>query len=354
MIIHLFIFIFVSFYHITLEVSQHECEKKAPNSFNEKQKTLLCSSTNPSNIGPSLCATLAKDKLHLDVKDIINICQGASSIDPVYCYRELLPSYRKNYGSELCKGYHRSHEILPSACFNYLIELKGANSVKPNNAAVFCKSSEFEGIYNCVKTCIKEKLTDSNKAMKLCESATTNATVDCLMDMKLFSNSIHSVSQSEIVEFCASANPSAYTLQQQNDYRNNISEITHSSKFLSPLANCFNVSKDIHSSATSTVPYLTGKQRLEICKNAPTINHGLGPINCTIMLLYKSNDIKISVKDVISLCSTAINYGPATCFLESKGLGTNDKRIEICQGASNSVSIYYLYSLKYSRIDLYI
>ena len=69
-----------------------ECEKRVSSSFTAAQKKQLCTSiatvdsTEGTILGPALCASMAKQLLHGNIKfdTILQLCQGASSSVVVY------------------------------------------------------------------------------------------------------------------------------------------------------------------------------------------------------------------------------------------------------------------------------
>lgn len=99
-----------------------ECEKRCHVGFNPTQKTQICEGSRHS--GPALCASFAKDTLHMKFDEILRLCRGAPSIMPAKCTQILSGKQRSSFGEQLCAG---AETTLPAQCFQELSEYKGTN-----------------------------------------------------------------------------------------------------------------------------------------------------------------------------------------------------------------------------------
>lgn len=306
---------------------ESECQMKAPVNFSPAQRSALCG--DGGGHGPSLCAITAHHLIPtMNAIDIIELCRGSLSKDGAECYYKLNPLHRKTFGKTLCRSlgnFSHVDDVFPSECFNDLIRRPGVNHLPPTEAAEYCVSLEtIHGPLDCINHCINHKLVSFKRALELCRHAgsNSNATSQCLDDMKLVAASVFHLHVDSIIEFCSSALPEAYFPLTSSE--------PDTSDIESPLANCFKSSQKILLSSFDL------KHRLRLCNNAPVFERGSGPVDCSLQLLSRSLDVKLEAQHIISLCAGAISAGPALCFIESKGLGSLEKRIDICIGAQGA------------------
>jgi hypothetical protein len=66
----------------------NECERRLPNSYTKPQKQQLC--RKDDSLGPAICASLAKQILHVKFEVILELCQDATSSAPVQCMSSLV------------------------------------------------------------------------------------------------------------------------------------------------------------------------------------------------------------------------------------------------------------------------
>lgn len=82
-----------------------DCIRHAPVSLNELQKKALCTNQRKGSVGPANCATYAKTTLKSSISndDIVELCQGVSSSEPIKCASALDTNTRKKVATRLCK-----------------------------------------------------------------------------------------------------------------------------------------------------------------------------------------------------------------------------------------------------------
>lgn len=318
-----------------------DCEIHAPIGFSKVQKvSLCCNHTVKGDIGPATCAVTAKEILRggLSIDEAISLCTRAISASPAKCMHSLEFSFRKSIGIKLCREASSS---LPGECFSYLEKNKNKdNKLTTEVIADFCiRIGDNDSPLNCIKHIIQEKWQPTSKAMEMCTSAVggNNSASYCMKDMKKYINSVHGLRSSDIISFCISAIPETHAYHRRSSEFEILSHSSHHNpdNLISSLSKCYFAASDLKTSPSSSTLF-NSKQKLKLCENAPPFNNGHGPVNCTRILTQNSFDTKLRIDDIIDLCSGSLNEGPASCFLESKGLGSNEKRIDLCSGATGA------------------
>lgn len=54
------------------------------------------------------------------------------------------------------------------------------------------------------------------------------------------------------------------------------------------------------------------------------------------MTISKGESMKLSLDELLELCSSAVNSGPVRCYDETRGLGKIETRIDLCKGATSA------------------
>lgn len=155
--------------------SDEECQKRIPNSYTAVQKNQLCMKIpgrpNPTTIGPAICASVAKQLLHGNVKfeTILQLCQGATSAAPIQCYDKMDSvgsSSKTKYGVELCA---QAESTLPGECFATVSSYSGTSSkVKPEVLMSFCKVLEDRAPLLCLQAAKDANLVSITQALDMC------------------------------------------------------------------------------------------------------------------------------------------------------------------------------------------
>ena len=156
-------------------IVSEECEKRVPSSYNAAQKKQLCSfdasAKTFGRIGPAICASVAKQMLHGNVKfeTILQLCQGATSAAPVQCYDKMDSAgnqMKAKFGLELCA---RSDSTLPGECFAELSSYPGtANRLKPEAIMEFCKSLHDRAPLLCLQAVQETHILTVPQAIEVC------------------------------------------------------------------------------------------------------------------------------------------------------------------------------------------
>jgi hypothetical protein len=330
---------------VTSSPSSHtitECEKRAHNSFTVAQKQNLCSTIGVSSIGPAVCASVAKNTLHFKFEDILELCQDSMTASPAQCMNKLDASMRSKYGVPLCKG---ADSTLPAECFRELSSLKGNNDkIKPEVSIQFCSSLEDRAPLLCMHAVSLSGLPlPMNQALRLCNDSVgsgdtssrsyyNNVAASCILDMKYLVNPSRGLTAQDVVRFCAESNPSVYVTSDDELHRPGASH--------SESAECYKRASEIKptAEAASNTHMFSVKQRLQLCSNAPV---ALGPVNCSLSVMGRAREptSRLKAAELSELCSGATGSGPGDCLLESKGLGTVEERIRLCNSADSAVSL---------------
>ena len=321
----------------------NECEKRCHSSLNAQQKAELCQNYEVDySLGPAVCSVAAKEKLHLQFKDIFKLCYLAESDGPVECMLALPQNKRNSIGYSLCK---QASSSLPAQCFHDVSSFKGSfNKLTPENLLQFCQNLQDIAPLKCVQSATEHTKITPTSALSLCKNAVGSGSMNSQDPMNYLSSScIESMSShiqpsfgitaDAIVKFCVSINP----LQ----YHDNIDQEDDNVKILFQTASvsCYeSLTESLHDKAFSNqVSSISGLDRLDICSNAP---NPLGPVNCTIQTLTKlkakDSFAKISGKDLQLLCHSAPSSAPSNCFIESHGLGNHSIRANLCNSAENA------------------
>lgn len=332
-----------------------ECEKRAHTSFTAQQREQLCSGASPGSIGPAVCASAAKDSLHLKFDEILVLCAGAINAAPAQCMNSLDQANRKKHGFQLCE---KAYSPLSAECFKELTAFKGKR-LKLESVVDFCSSLEDRAPLSCMMAVASTTLLPIDQAIFPCSNAVgngftdslshegnNNATAACIYDMKALLTSSMGISGLDALKFCVELTPH---INQQSLRTIDQPELKYDALALQSAGvqsesvaclwyamNAQQLKKDM--SATS---YYNSKQKLNLCKNAQSV---LGPINCTNSALHRLSPAdRPHADELATLCSGAIGIGPSNCFSESRGLGSIQDRIHLCNGAVSSVRSFKLY-----------
>jgi hypothetical protein len=158
-------------------VVNEECEKRVPSSYTQPQKKQLCSMAADSTggIGPAICASVAKQLLHGNVKfeTILQLCQGSPSAAPVQCYDNMDATGSSNnalkskYGLDLCTN---AQSGVPGECFASISVFPGTNNrVKPDELLSFCRSLEDRAPLLCMQAVRDTGLVPAAQALDACQ-----------------------------------------------------------------------------------------------------------------------------------------------------------------------------------------
>ncbi len=327
-----------------------ECEKRAHASFTVVQKRLLCSTKGTVSIGPAVCASVAKSTLHLKFEDILELCQSSTTASPAQCINKLDANMRSKYGVPLCKG---ADSTLPAECYRELMSLKGNNDrIRPESALEFCGDLGDRAPLLCMHAVSSAALLPTSQALKLCndslgsgdsssQSYYNNVAAACILDMKYLVNPSMGLTAHDVVQFCAEANPSVYVTSDAEMHKPQGDGALHSDP-----AECYRQAGNLRPSrdSSATTRLFSVKQRLKLCSNAPV---ALGPVNCSQSVIERARDPSSRLKpdELVALCTGATGVGPADCLLESKGLGSAEERIHLCNSAKGSVGSAFLITI---------
>jgi len=159
----------------TSVVVSEECEKRVPSSYNAAQKKQLCSfdasAKNFGRIGPAICASVAKQVLHGNVKfdTILQLCQGSASAAPVQCYDKMESAgnqLKAKYSLDLCAN---SESTLPGECFAELNSYPGtANRLKPEVMLEFCRTLHDRAPLLCLQAVQETHMLTVPQALEVC------------------------------------------------------------------------------------------------------------------------------------------------------------------------------------------
>lgn len=145
-----------------------ECERRLPNSYTKPQKQQLC--RHDDSLGPAICASLAKQILHVKFEVILELCQDATSSAPVQCMSSLDNKASNQYGISICK-----HAIskLPGECFMDISSFPGtsSNKVKPEQTISFCTDLVDRAPLLCIHAVRNSSLLPIHQALDYCREA---------------------------------------------------------------------------------------------------------------------------------------------------------------------------------------
>ena len=316
------------------------CEKQCHAGFSAQQRQQLCEGVPSKSVGPAACSSLAKSDLHLQFDKIIGLCKGAASAAPSACYQSLSAKHRNSIGISLC-----SHAMsnFPAVCFSQLSSLRGLKN--ESYIIDFCRRHAIDdniAPVDCTMASVQDYSIPPHIALTACNNAVSSAnTLNCLRDLQVVvSPSVTGLKPLDIVSLCASS-PS--TDEKGGDLLKSQFEniVTKDSikDVLSPVGRCilavFNVTS--RDGALQSNPGLSATQRSQLCTGAPA--DGLGPAVCALhaYIIQRSQSLGLKSDEIVELCTGALSQGAVSCFSESRGLGSNTQRIELCQGASGSV-----------------
>jgi hypothetical protein len=325
-------------------VEATDCEKKCHVGFTAVQRQLLCSKVqSKADIGPAVCGSSAKDSLHMQFEKIIELCQYARNVHPSTCYESLNSKQRNSLGLKLC-GTATSE--FQSKCFASLSVIKGASK---NESAVvgYCVRHAADDNFapvDCVAHVVTDGLLSLQAALTACDAAvSSDNTLQCIHDFHAFTPATIGLKPVELVSLCASSTYGQYDFDS-----NNLNIVTTESigNLRSAIARCFfavfnyteGKTQNSQQAQIHTSNHLSHTQRSHLCQSAP--GNGLGPAVCALFshVAQRSNNAaNLKADDIVSLCMFSHTAGPMQCFVESKGLGTVEQRIDICRGAANSV-----------------
>lgn len=174
-----------------------ECQKRVPNSYTALQKNQLClkplGRAHPTTIGPAICASVAKQLLHGNVKfeTILQLCQGATSASPVQCYDKMDnvgSSSKAKYGVELCAHVENT---LPGECFATVSSYPGSSSkVKPEVILSFCKALEDRAPLLCLQAVKDTNLIPIAQALDICGEVVGSGSSSSTDNNRLVANCI--------------------------------------------------------------------------------------------------------------------------------------------------------------------
>lgn len=336
-LIVVYIFVLISCCHGQPKATVTECEKKAHSSLSAAHRKRLCA-TDPHSIGPAVCSVYAKDKLHFGVDDILRLCTSAVSAAPAECLFALDGPQRKS-GFQLCA---EAESTLPAVCFKEVSSSSAWRALgdKKKSSAVddlvrFCRRIEDRAPLLCVQATLNYTSLSIQQALQLCDDVVgsgDSSSADplnelvsrCIAAMSLHTQPSLGLTAESIVDFCAHINhrQHPHLVRSEHDMLS----------FSSAAVECFET-------LSASAPELSAPHRLEICRNAP---QALGPVSCVLEVIEKAQEkephLKLRGEDLVALCEGAIGTGPASCFVESKGIGSLSERTQLCHGVSNSVS----------------
>ena len=343
-----------------------ECERRCPKKLTLVQRKQLCNSdvtsssllgdkesNIQSSIGPAICANLAVDVMHLSFEDILVLCNQSTSAAPVHCLNMIDAKYRSNYGITLCKS---SHTSIRGECFKLLMSFNSGiftgwqKSLNAEEIFDFCvevdEKANDKGPILCMNAVKETGLMSASLALDICKlsvhvgsdsSDAVSSTARCIFDMKATKLLIGSqpLSPSDALQLCASISYSSA------DYKSRYDEIDSSG--YSPVVQCFIDSKYINIALSASNKGLATQkvslsipQRLQLCSNAYTHTAPIGCMNSTLSRILPQEKSAFKTDDLVALCSGATGAGPGDCFLESRGLGSIQERMNLCIGAPNA------------------
>lgn len=282
-----------------------ECETKCHSSYSAEQREQLCRGTHKGNpVGPALCAAEAKARLSAKFDVVLQLCKGATSTQPVLCYLGLSPVDRTKVGHELCA---RSDSELASRCWKEMNAYGGANKVKdPAAVLAFCRQVEDDAPLQCVRAVVSSQVCAAPLAMQPCLNASlgwdgATHTPACIEALKKSIPTSRAFPPADLLDFCAHAASNGSVV-------------------------CLEAAL---SGVPSSPPFsLADKARL--C----ALTAGTGPVLCA--QAASRENLRLRADAVVSLCSGATNEGPARCFQDARGLGSEELRTHICNGATNA------------------
>lgn len=146
----------------------NECERRLPNSYTKPQKQQLC--RKDDSLGPAICASLAKQILHVKFEVILELCQDATSSAPVQCMSSLDNKASNQYGISICK--HATSK-LPGECFMDISSFPGtsSNKVKPEHTISFCTDLVDRAPLLCIHAVRNSSLLPIHQALDYCREA---------------------------------------------------------------------------------------------------------------------------------------------------------------------------------------
>jgi hypothetical protein len=335
------LFLFLDFIVSADRRNFNECEKRAHPSLNANQKSELCKNYDLDySIGPAVCSVAAKDKLHLQYKDLFKLCFLAESDGPVDCMLALPQNQRNSVGFRICA---QAPSSLPADCYHEISSSKSFSGKSVDFMMDFCQHLQDISPLKCVKSAIEHTKLPALQVLPLCKLSVGSASVnhddlmnfissECIHQMAHYIQPSLGITAESIVRFCVEINPLHYL--------NNINSQTDAVKqhYQTSSVYCYgNLTQSAQNKTIFSNVQLSAKDRLEICSNAP---FPLGPVNCTIETMKKSKVkepfLRLTGEDLKNLCKHAENGQASECFLESNGIGNITTRATICNGAQNT------------------
>lgn len=158
---------------VVLSQAITECERRLPNSYTKPQKQQLCRYDDGGSLGPAICASLAKQILHVKFEVILELCQDATSSAPVQCMNSLDNKASNQYGISICK--HATSK-LPGECFMDISSFHGtssssSNKVKPEQTISFCTDLVDRAPLLCIHAVRNTSLLPIHQALDYCREA---------------------------------------------------------------------------------------------------------------------------------------------------------------------------------------
>lgn len=321
-----------------------ECEKRCHSSLSATQRTNLCNQEEYS-LGPAACSVMAKEALHLKYEDIYRLCREAPSAAPVECMLKLDSRDRAEAGYSICS---KAASSLPSECFQRV--MSHATKVSRKAVAEFCHGVVDYAPILCTEAARDHTTMKVEDILPICKDAvgsgnssasnTQNHLVaNCIATLKHLVSNANGVAAKDVLEFCVHINPNQY-----HDFID-VNEFSLAS------VNCV---EQLSQKRKSMTLKLTQKNIFSICLNAPT---ALGPVNCSISVAeaisVKEPSLKLTSDAIATLCRSAVGTGPVECFVESRGLGSQDERAHLCHSAVNSVKSEFFPHFLESFLILY-
>ena len=176
---------------------------------------------------------------------------------------------------------------MPSECFSLISNYGGGSKqVKNDDLLSFCKGLQDKAPLQCVEAVKNTTLMPVAKALSSCENAIgagstsdfflNDAVSICIDEMKPFLNPSFGLTADAILDFCVATDPKVYFMDGKGASTDIASSLT-----LTESSDCFQAAAELKTSSGSGgslsetgPPLFNGKQRLELCENAPI---GLGP-----------------------------------------------------------------------------
>lgn len=228
-----------------------ECEKRLPNSYTKVQKQQLCQFTSNNFIGPAICATVAKQILHLKFEMILELCKYARSSAPVQCMNTLDSKSSNLHGIELCKD---QTSTLSAECYMEISNLSSNKLLKLESIVSFCKELNDRSPLLCIQAVKNTTLVPIHHSIEYCKDAIgeglqsnsyyNRAVSNCIYQMKSHVNPSFGLTGLDVLKFCVESNPKTYSYDivvDDNDIistdENEIMDESH--KYRSEPAECF-------------------------------------------------------------------------------------------------------------------